>query len=343
PQLIALDAPLDPAEVEAAFARRVIGQPAATRAAADVILRVRAGLADPGRPVGVLLFTGPTGTGKTELATAIAEYLYGDQARLLRIDMGELSGEGAVARLIGDRWNPDGLLTSRVRAQPFCVVLLDEIEKAHPQALHLLLQLFDEGRLTDAAGEVASFASAVVIMTSNLGSRNAAPIGFGETRDRILADVARAVREFFPVELFNRIDRVVPFEPLTPDVAAKVVDKELAKLLARRGLRERNTFVYAGAAVRRRAVADAFDPSYGARTVKRWLEDKIGGALTDLLASAKPARLRIIRLAEHDGAIAATLEPLRDRPSVPGPYLLEGALDLATTALEPAISAATAA
>ncbi len=339
-KLISLDEPLDPAEVEAAFAARVIGQPVATRAATDVILRVRAGLSDPNRPVSVMLFTGPTGTGKTELATAIAEYLYGAGERLLRIDMGELSGSDAVARLIGDRWNPDGLLTSRVRAQPFCVVLLDEIEKAHPQALHLLLQLFDEGRLTDANGEVASFASAVVIMTSNLGSRNAAPIGFGETRDRILAEVAKAVREFFPIELFNRIDQVVPFEPLTPEVAAKVVDKELAKLLGRRGLRERNTFVYAGAAVRRRAVTDAFDPRYGARTVKRWLEDKIGGALTDLLATAKPARLRIVRLAEDQGQIQASLEPMEERQPIPGTYVLEGALDLATSALEPAIAQA---
>ena len=339
-KLISLDEPLDPAEVEAAFAARVIGQPTATRAATDVILRVRAGLADPNRPVSVMLFTGPTGTGKTELATAIAEYLYGAGERLLRVDMGELSGPDAVSRLIGDRWNPDGLLTARVRAQPFCVVLLDEIEKAHPQALHLLLQLFDEGRLTDANGEVASFASAVVIMTSNLGSRNAAPIGFGEMRDRILADVAKAVREFFPVELFNRIDQVVPFEPLTPEVAEKVVDKELAKLLARRGLRERNTFVYAGAAVRRRAVADAFDPRYGARTVKRWLEDKIGGALTDLLATAEPARLRIVRLAENNGQIEAALEPMAERTAEPGTYVLEGALDLATAALEPAIGQA---
>jgi ATP-dependent Clp protease ATP-binding subunit ClpA/ATP-dependent Clp protease ATP-binding subunit ClpC len=336
PELLALDRTLDAQEVEASFAARVIGQPAATRAAADVILKVRAGLADPGRPVNVMLFTGPTGTGKTELATAIAEYLYGDQSRLIRVDMGEMSGYDAVARLIGDRWNPDGMLTSRVRAQPFSVVLLDEIEKAHPQVLHLLLQLFDEGRLTDAAGDVASFASSVVIMTSNLGSKNAQPIGFGDTRDRILAEVARAVREFFPIELFNRIDQVVPFEPLTPEVAAKVVDKELGKLLARRGLRERNTFVYAGAAVRRRAVADAFDPRYGARTVKRWLEDKVAGSLVDLLATAPPARLRIIRLAEDKGDIQATLEPMAERVPVRGKYVLEGALDLATAGLEPA-------
>jgi ATP-dependent Clp protease ATP-binding subunit ClpA/ATP-dependent Clp protease ATP-binding subunit ClpC len=341
-RLISLDAPLDVAEVEAAFAARVIGQPVATKVAADVILKVRAGLADPGRPVSTLLFTGPTGTGKTELATAIAEYLYGDQSRLVRIDMGELSGGDAVARLIGDRWST-GLLTSRVRAQPFCVVLLDEIEKAHRGALHLLLQLFDEGRLTDASGEVASFASAVVIMTSNLGSKNASPIGFGDTRDRVLADVARAVREFFPVELFNRIDQVVPFAPLTEDVAAKVVDKELAKLLARRGLRERNTYVYAGAAVRRRAVADAFDPRYGARTVKRWLEDHVGGSLVDALAGAPPARLRIVRLAEQGGEIGATLEPLAERNALPGPYRLEGALDLPTSGLEPVIAAGAAA
>jgi ATP-dependent Clp protease ATP-binding subunit ClpA/ATP-dependent Clp protease ATP-binding subunit ClpC len=342
-KLLALDAPLDADEVEASFAARVIGQPVATRAAADVVLRVRAGLADPSRPVAVLLFTGPTGTGKTELATAIAEYLYGDPDRLVRIDMGELTGGDAVARLIGDRWNPDGLLTSRVRAQPFCVVLLDEIEKAHPQALHLLLQLFDEGRLTDAAGEVASFASAVVVMTSNLGARNAQPIGFGDARDRVLADIARAVREFFPVELFNRIDRVVPFQPLTEEVAAKVVDKELGKLLARRGLRERDTFVKVGAAVKRRAVADAFDARYGARTVKRWLEDRVAGTLVDLLASAPPARLRVVRLGDDRGEIVAELEPMAERAATPGRYVLEGALDVATAALEPAIASAIAA
>jgi hypothetical protein len=135
----------------------------------------------------------------------------------------------------------------------------------------------------------------------------------------------------------------VPFEPLTHEVAAKVVDKELGKLLTRRGLRERNTFVYAGSAVRRRAVSDAFDPRYGARTVKRWLEDKIGGSLTDLLATAPPTRMRIIRLADEAGTIVPTIEPMPERTQVGGNYVLEGALDLATARLEPAIARAAAA
>jgi ATP-dependent Clp protease ATP-binding subunit ClpA/ATP-dependent Clp protease ATP-binding subunit ClpC len=334
PELLSLEQPLDVDAVEAAFAARVIGQPVAVHAATDVVVKVRAGLADPGRPVSVMLFTGPTGTGKTELANAIAEYLYGGGERLVRVDMGELSGPDAVMRLIGDGAGTEGLLTARVRAQPFCVVLLDEIEKAHSQALHLLLQLFDEGRLTDASGDVASFASAVVIMTSNLGARSSQPIGFGDARERIMADVARAVRDFFPIELFNRIDQVVPFAPLTPEVAAKVVDKELAKLLARRGLRERNTFVYAGSAVRRRAVEDAFDPRYGARTVKRWLEDHVGGTLTDLLAGAPPARLRIVRLSEDGGTLVGALEPMVERQPLAGPFLLADRMDLAVAALE---------
>ena len=157
-----------------------MGQPEAVARATDIVMKVRAGLTDPARPLAVELFTGPTGTGKTELALTLAEYLYGDPRRLVRLDMSELSGPEAVARLIGDRWNPRGLLTERIREQPFSLVLLDEIEKAHPAVLALLLQLFDEGRLTDAAGDTASFAGAVIVMTSNLGARPQAPIGFGD-------------------------------------------------------------------------------------------------------------------------------------------------------------------
>jgi ATP-dependent Clp protease ATP-binding subunit ClpA/ATP-dependent Clp protease ATP-binding subunit ClpC len=337
--LLTLDQPLDPAQVVAHFARRVIGQDEAVAVAADVVLAVRAGLTDPARPLGVYLFTGPTGTGKTELATALAEYLYGDARRLLRLDMSELAGPDAVARLVGDRWQPEGLLTGRIREQPFSLVLLDEIEKAHPAVLGLLLQLFDEGRLTDAAGEVASFRQAVVVMTSNLGARAAAPVGFGDGVAAILGDIARAVREFFPPELWNRIDRVVRFRPLTPEVAARVVDKELAKLLGRRGLRERNVFVYAGRAVRERAVAQAFDPRYGARTVKRWLEDQVATTLAEALASAAPARLTEARLRDQDGQIVVDLDTLPEAAPVAGDYPMLAWREQTLATLAPVVAA----
>ncbi len=340
--LLTLETPLDPASVEAAFARRVMGQPAAIGAASDIVMKVRAGLADPGRPLGVYLFTGPTGTGKTELATALAEYLYGDVARLVRLDMSEFGGPDAPARLIGDRHAPEGLLTQRIREQPFSVVLLDEIEKAHPSVLALLLQLFDEGRLTDAAGNAASFAHAVVVMTSNLGARRSAPVGFGDHDAAILVEVARAVREFFPPELWNRIDRVVPFAPLSAVTAARIVDKELQRLLARRGLRERSVFVYAGAAVKARAVAEAFDPRYGARTVKRWLEDRVAGLLADELAAGGTARMRVIRLVEaapagagEPATLALHVEPMTEAACVPGRLALEPLLELAVQSLLP--------
>ena len=219
-------------------------------------------------------------------------------------------------------------------------MLLDEIEKAHPQVLHLLLQLFDEGRLTDAAGEVASFASAVVIMTSNLGSRSAQPIGFGDdARPRSSPTSRRRCASSSRSSCSTASIRSCRSSRSRPRSRAKVVDKELAKLLARRGLRERNTFVYAGAAVRRRAVADAFDPRYGARTVKRWLEDH------DRRLAHRPARDRRARAPAHHSARRGRRQDRRRRSSrcpsarrLPGHYVLEGALDLATARLEPAIA-----
>ncbi|WP_437571184.1 AAA family ATPase [Sorangium sp. So ce542] len=320
--LLGGDEPLDAGALEEELGRWVIGQPDAVRAAADLVARIKAGLVDPRRPYGVYLFTGPTGTGKTELAKRMAELIYGSASRLLRFDMSEQSGPDAPARLIGDRYAPDGLLTQRVREQPFSLVLLDEIEKAHPSVHSLLLQLFEDGRLTDAAARPAHFNHAVVVMTSNLGARARPSVGFGgagvpEARALAMAEeaaqeVARAVREFFPPELFNRIDRVVPFRPLTPEVAVRVAEKELDRLLCRRGLAERSVFVRRGAGVAERIAREAFVAEDGARSVKRFIEDEIGSLLTDALTRGAPAAMQLLR-------IFTTAAPEPGHGDAPGP------------------------
>ena len=299
-----------------------MGQSAAVDAMVQLVLRIKAGLTDPSRPWGVYLFTGPTGTGKTEMAKCLAEYLYGSTSRLLRFDMSEYGDPDAPARLIGDRARPEGALTSRVRVQPFGVVLLDEVEKAHPAVLNLMLQLFDDGRLTDAAGTLVDFTHVVVVMTSNLGARAAPPAGFGSRVHASAAEVDAAVREFFPPELFNRIDRVVPFEPLTTEAAAKIARRELERLLSRRGLTERNVFVRFTDSVVQGVVQDAFDPRYGARSLKRWLEDHVGSWLADRIASQPVAGLRVLWLHRGDEGLRLHAELLTEAEAwgEPGPF-----------------------
>ncbi|MEL7305407.1 MAG: AAA family ATPase [Myxococcota bacterium] len=316
--LLRPDATLGEDEVKAALERRVIGQEAAVEAAVDLVMRVRAGLTERSRPYATYLLTGPTGTGKTELAKALSEYLYGATERLLRFDMGEFAGPDAVARLIGDRWNPAGLLTDAVRKQPFSVVLLDEIEKAHPGVLYLLLQLLDEGRLTDAEGARCDFTQTVIVMTSNLGASRRDSVGFaGEAQRAELAaaDVKRAVQEFFPPELFNRIDRVVPFAPLTRPVAEQIARKELSGLLARRGLFDRNIFVFAEESAVRHIVDRAFRPEDGARSVKRYLEANLTTELAETLVAHPPAAMQILRVFAADARFRVHREALDEMPA----------------------------
>ncbi|MCK6549324.1 AAA family ATPase [Myxococcota bacterium] len=325
---------LDPADVTRALEREVLGQPEAIRAAVDLVVRIKAGLQDPSRPWGVYLFTGPTGTGKTELATAIATYLYGERGRLLRFDMSEHGGPDAPARLIGDRFAPEGRLTQAILDQPFSVVLLDEIEKAHPAVLNLLLQLFDEGRLTDAKGNTADFRHAVVIMTSNLGARERAAVGFEGSIDQVLFDIAREVKEFFPPELFNRIDRVVPFRPLSGAVALKIAERELSKLVSRRGLAGRGIFVYANAGVHARIVREGFDPRDGARPVKRWIERELGGLLArELVAQRGRTTLQIFRIFDAAGELRLHADRLVEADPSPTPSPLEPMLELSAAEL----------
>ena len=336
--------PLDPARVRRDIEEQIMGQPEAVDAAVNLIVRIKAGLTDPRRPYSVFLFTGPTGTGKTEMAKSIAAYLYGDESRLLRFDMSEYATPDAAGRLVGDPWRPNGALTSQVRQQPFCVVLFDEIEKAEPSILNLMLQLFDEGTLTDAAGNVADFSHAVIIMTSNLGSRRDSTIGFGEDASAYKHDATRAVQEFFAPELFNRIDEIVRFGPLPADVARLIASKELSKLLARRGLTERDVFMTVSDAVIDYLCEEGFDQRDGARSLKRFLEREIASRISENLVENAGAQMRSVRIwrdqssgkIELGGQVICEAEPTDDATRLEP--LLELGVDGLTARLPDAVA-----
>ncbi|MFN8501510.1 AAA family ATPase [Kouleothrix sp.] len=316
-------------EVRAYFDERLLGQPDAVAAMVDLITVIKAGLHDPAKPLGSFFFVGPTGVGKTELAKVLAEFLFGARDRLIRFDMSEYAGPDALPRLIGTAWKPDsaGELARRVREQPFCVLLFDELEKAHSDVFDALLQVLGEGRLTDAAGRTADFRNAIIIMTSNLGAsrREMHDIGFaangrdGQASDdaRLRAHFTKEAEQFFRPEFFNRIDRIVAFRPLTLAAMRLITRRELGKLLMREGVVRRNLLVEIDDAVIERLLAQGFHPLYGARPLQREIERLVILPLARLVVEHNPGAGQLLRFGVREGQIQLSLVSLEvaDEPA----------------------------
>jgi len=272
--------------MEDGLARRVVGQPDAVRAVSDAVRRARSGVSDPDRPTGSFLFLGPTGVGKTELAKALAEFLFDDERAMVRIDMSEYSEKHSVARLVGAPpgyvgYEAGGQLTEAVRRRPYTVVLLDEVEKAHPDVFDVLLQVLDDGRLTDGQGRTVDFRNTILILTSNLGSQLIADQSVPEERRR--EAVLEVVRMHFKPEFLNRLDDVVVFRALGSEELTGIVDIQVG-VLARRLAARRLTLQVTDAA-REWLALNGFDPVYGARPLRRLVQSAIGDQLAKALLS----------------------------------------------------------
>jgi ATP-dependent Clp protease ATP-binding subunit ClpB len=261
--------------------KRVIGQDEAVSAVAEAVVRARSGLKDPNRPVGSFIFLGPTGVGKTELARALAEFLFDDERAMIRIDMSEYQEKHTVARLLGAPpgyigYEEGGQLTEAVRRRPYCVILFDEIEKAHHDVFNVLLQLLDDGRLTDGQGRTVDFKNTIVIMTSNIGSHRILDYrgAFdGENYERMKAAVLEELRHHFRPEFLNRVDEIVVFHSLSEEHLKQIVEIQLGSL--RRRLEDRHISLKLTDAAKEHLVRTGYDPSYGARPLKRTLQKEI--------------------------------------------------------------------
>ena len=298
--------------------KRVIGQDEAVSAVAKAIKRARAGLKDPKRPIGSFIFLGPTGVGKTELAKALAEAMFGDEDLLIRVDMSEYMEKHNVSKLIGSApgyvgYDEGGQLTEKVRRKPYSVVLFDEVEKAHPEVFNILLQVLEDGRLTDSHGRYVSFKNTIVIMTSNIGAaeigKMRAPLGFGTSGSREEAEYENmrerqmnALKEAMKPELINRIDEIIFFHRLTAEDLAKIADIMFASLEKR--LEERNVTVGISKDAKEFIVKEGYNEEYGARPLRRTIQRLVEDKLSEMLLSGKLSDGDKVAVIVEDGALA---------------------------------------
>jgi ATP-dependent chaperone protein clpB len=288
-------------KMEEVIGKRLIGQTAAVAAVADAVRRSRAGISDPNRPLGSFLFLGPTGVGKTELAKSLAEFMFDDDRAIVRIDMSEYSEKHSVSRLVGAPpgyvgYEEGGQLTEAVRRRPYSVILLDEVEKADPDVFDILLQVLDDGRLTDGQGRTVDFKNTILILTSNLGSQALMDpvVGDAEKRETVM----QAVRGAFKPEFLNRLDDIIVFDPLSLDEIGQIVDLQVAQVAARLASRRIALDVTPGA--RDILAVEGYDPAYGARPLRRLIQREIGDQLARMLLSGEV----------HDGdAVVADAAP----------------------------------
>ena len=289
--------------------KRVIGQDEAVDTVSDAILRSRAGIRNPRRPIGSFLFLGPTGVGKTELAKALAETLFDDENNIVRIDMSEYMEKYSVSRLIGAPpgyvgYDEGGQLTEAVRRKPYSVVLFDEIEKAHPDVFNVLLQVLDDGRVTDSQGRTVDFKNTIIILTSNLGSDIILEgIENGDIREEARKAVSELLKRSFRPEFLNRLDEIVFYKPLTRDNIGKILELQIADL--RRRLEERRLGIEFTDAAKEQIISCGFDPVYGARPLKRYLQSKVETLVARIIIAEDPAPDTVITIDSVDGRLTA--------------------------------------
>ena len=293
-------------KMEEALAKRVVGQEEAVEAVSTAVRRARAGLQDPNRPIGSFMFLGPTGVGKTELSKALAEFLFDSEDAMVRIDMSEFMEKHSVARLIGAPpgyvgYEEGGYLTEAVRRRPYSVVLLDEVEKAHPDVFNVLLQVLDDGRLTDGQGRTVDFRNTVIIMTSNLGSHLIQELAGENSYPKMKAAVLEIVQQHFRPEFINRVDEIVVFHPLSKEQLRSIVDIQLRYL--RQRLAERDIELTLDDAARDLLGEAGFDPVYGARPLKRAIQQQLENPLAQRILKGEFGPGSKIKVTVRDGAL----------------------------------------